>query len=637
MTITTTQLGPNTTQINLSNETSAANFITALDTAITSGGWTQYDVSNQYNRIYSCLNTDGVTYKLIGITIDPGTFKISTTSYELWNNTTHVGTNQAYTYNRAGMAGFALNFCDVLVMVSSKWLLIQTFIRNQPGPWSGVIEMAREAVEDTATAGFPCWAWISSATVYSTAGGLNATVSFPRTVGGLTGLAAATNVGLQMPIVKISGAGGNVPSFLASSQLRNYAWNTSNRLVQEARPVIGYNELHGQLYGMKFTYNVGQPYNQVSMPVDSNFNYSATGTTTPHWVLGGHPTTSTLNMFTPTVVNSLSTRSITTPSTMYGAVPVNANWYLNTNAGVFVVDDTATTMYISTAPVAGAYTTGVGQIVFDGVQYVYAASSSGISKIDTLNNNAVTTLAISGGVNSLCYDGTSLWAGATGTAASRPVYQITPSTLTIAATITVPNINTTYISSICSDNSGNTYVLTTETAIYKIVNSTSAITKIYNNTSNYNGVTTPWQSGMFYNGDNLTLFNTGTYIVSYNVSVATVLYISTTGSLISTNFYSSPQISSGTYFGSGYTQAAPVCKLGLYDFIGSAPGTYPANGTGFGLTSIGNGGFTGLALPGIISDGNRAWASQGTTFTVYNGLFCADEGTTPYGRMLLPK
>src|ERR1700757_2539982 len=100
MTITTTSLGTNTTQITLSGETSPTNFITALDTAIKNGGWSQYDVSNPYNRIYSCLNADGTTYKLIGITIDPGTFKISTTTYELWNATTHISVNEAFTYNR---------------------------------------------------------------------------------------------------------------------------------------------------------------------------------------------------------------------------------------------------------------------------------------------------------------------------------------------------------------------------------------------------------------------------------------------------------------------------------------------------------------------------------------------------------
>lgn len=636
MTVTVTALGPNTTQINLANETSLSGFITALDNAIVSAGWAQYDVSNQYNRIYSCLNADGVTQKLIGITIDPGNFKISTTSYESWNNTTHVGTNETFTFNRAGTSGIALNLCDVLVMASSKWLVIQTFIRNQPGPWSGVFEVAREAPEDTATAGYPCWCWTSSAIIFSTVNSTSTCVVFPRTVGGLTGQAAASaGVGLQLPLLKINGSSGSVPSTLANTNLRNYAWNTNNRLIQDARPVVGYNELHGRIYGMKLTYNVGQPFNQVSIPTDQYFNYSATGTNATHWVLGGNPTTAVGNALnTAGTLTNITTRQYTTLTGALSVVPVGANWYVSTTAGVAVIDDSATTMSVSANIASG---TGTGGIVYDGYQFVYVATSTGITKIDTLNGNNTYTLAITGGINAMYYDGTYLWAGSATSGASAKLSQINLSSFTVASTITIPNTASS-IYSICSDNVGNTYVLTNETAIYKVVNSSGTATKIYSTSSG------TWPPSFSYNGDNLTLHvpTFSGYVSGYYYTYSAMFYLTTTGSVISSP--GNPTIWSTTSgsgcFNNQTSYSAPIAKFGIYDLIclansgsGIGMGFAYANGTYAGAVSSN----VSVSTVGLGCDSNRIWGLTASTLTVFNGINNADELNTAFGRILLPK
>lgn len=626
MTITTTSLGNNTTQITLSGETSVTNFINTLDSIITANGWSQYDVSNPYNRIYSSLNADGSTYKLIGITIDPGTLKISTTSYELWNTTTHVGTNEAYTFNRAGTMGIAFNLCDVVVMVSSKWLVLQTFIRNEPSPWSGVFEVMREAPEDTASNGYPCWCWVSSATVFSTFNTTRPFVSFPRTVGGLTGLnavIATSNLGLQLPYVKLGGNLGQATTALTS--FIQYSWNTNNRIIQAARPVFGLSELHGRIYGLKFTYNVGSPWNTVPVPINtSTFNYSATGTSTPHWILGANPTTAYTNVLVTNSVNGGSGYGIANTITVTGAMaatPVGSNWYVATQTGVTIIDNSGTTLNVLNT-VTGI--SGICQdIKYDNSRYVYVSTATGVVQIDTQNNNAIANLAISGGTSSLFWDGTNLWAGARGTIVSNNVYQINVSNLTVAATIPLTNTVSAYIGGICSDNAGNTYVVTTETMLYKITNSTSVVTKLTSTALGLAG----YQSGVYFNGNQLMITYPSSGLVNFS-------YYTTSGSLLlTTNVSGNYAAASSLSFGK-----AECGKLGAYDFCSTYYTSTPG-GTVINLNSYGG---MALSVAGQTSfgcDGNRAYSVNlaSSTLTIYTSLFHPDETTTINGRMLLPK
>jgi len=140
MTITTTQIGTNTYQITLDGELNPNGVIAAVDAAIIAGGWTLHDAYNENtHRVYRNLCKDGTVFKYLGIFIDIATFKIYTTVYETWDNSTHTGTNEAYTFNRSGCMSFTLTACDIIVMTSPRWCILQTFIRNNPSPWSGIV------------------------------------------------------------------------------------------------------------------------------------------------------------------------------------------------------------------------------------------------------------------------------------------------------------------------------------------------------------------------------------------------------------------------------------------------------------------------------------------------------------------
>ena len=627
MSVTTTTLGANTVHLAISGETSVTNFITALDAAIVNGGWSQVDVSNPYNRIYSAPNADGVTVKYIGINIDPGFLKISTTSYESWNATTHVGTNQTWTFNRAGAMGFAFNFCDVLLFVNSRWLILQSFIRNQPSCWSGVVELAREAPEDTATAGYPCWCWISNATVMTqipAATPVIGCVSFPRTVSGATGAAAATSTSLQTPYTRFGATSLLGQPFSSLPNYATYAWNTADKIVHSIRPVVNTTELHGRMFGLKMTYNIGSPFSQVLLPIDSNYAYSAAGTQTTHWVLGGYPSSTPQYLFNNTAnypSGSVTTQSINIAGTTgRGVVPVGVYFYVGTNIGVYKIDASSTTPSLL-GLVTGTSGKDMQTIEYDNYQYVYVGGPDGLYRIDTLNNDTVTFLAVTNGISGMWWDGTYLWAGIRNVATTGHLLQINPTTFTIANTINLGAASAA-VGAICSDNAGNTYALTSSLVLYKIVNSSLAVSSLA--TTILSGTSSMC---MYFTGDLLV-------VSSWNGTNLTYKSVTLSGTVVATGSYNNlNQGFAGTLSGS-------IGKFGVYDFFSGNSSTY---GTPFvtDLSGVaGNINYSGMPLSGynfVGTDYNRAYATSGTTFNYYTNVFRPDDQTTAYGRFLLPQ
>lgn len=65
--------------------------------------WTVYDAAASASaQVLRSLNTDGVSYKYAHLSFSGTTLSITT--YESWNPTTHVGTNQAMKYTNSGLS-----------------------------------------------------------------------------------------------------------------------------------------------------------------------------------------------------------------------------------------------------------------------------------------------------------------------------------------------------------------------------------------------------------------------------------------------------------------------------------------------------------------------------------------------------
>ena len=646
MTITTTQVGTYTVQFTLLNETSAAGLITALDAAVVAAGWAQYDIyANGTQRVYRCLNKDGITFKYIKLFIDPVGLKIATMSFESWNATTHVATNECASYSHLGACGFSLSGSDVVLMISTRWCIVQSFIREQPSQWSGVIEVQREAPEDTAAAGFPCFVWVSSSTIMSSKNGYWQMAAFPRTRGGLTGTNASA-VALQTPYTRI-GTGGVTSNGLNAYAV--YPWDTTKRVVHSLRPVIGTTEVHGRMYGLKAMHTVGAPYSRITMPVDTEFNYSATGTATEHWVLGesAQSTTAGGNLswstYGPLTGAFLGITTTPAPYAARAAIFTGNSYYVAHLGGVAKYDSSpALAQTYGTIPGSGADS---WDIIYDG-KYVYVSTPSGVNRIDPVTD-AVTSLALPNGANALFSDGTSIWAGARGYRANNTLYKIDSATFTLTATITIQPANYG-IGGICSDFNGNLYisiydVTTLINIIYKLVISTGTISLLVNtamtcavtigtgiyfdgyylHTASANGSNT-WYN--VYNLAGTLQMTSGTLATSYNSAVAR-LYITRVGQFIQIGGCAQAAALTG----------ASVLSLGLG--VAGAPTVATSTMLASGLPVPAS----ATGIPGsLVCDGNRAYCiTSGGDLITYDNINHPDDNgtyaTSIRARLVLPK
>lgn len=624
MSVTTTSLGSYSTQITLSNETSSTNFITALDAAIVAGGWTQYDVfANGTQRVYRCLNKDAVTYKYIHFFIDIATWKLSTSCFETWNATTHVGTNETITFSRVAYSGYSLYGSDILLMVSNRWCIIQTFIRGEVSPWSGVIEIQRESAEDTAAAGYPCFAWVGSSTILTNnpSSAIFQMVSFPRSRGNLTGLNAVAT-GLQTPYVRLGGSA-------SSSQLNNYvaySYDTTKRIVHSLRPAIGNTEIHGRISGLKAMYNVGSPYSTLNINVDSDFNCSSTGPSTPHWVLGA-----TVPQF-PNVMLAAGPSSngyMTLTSSVIPGIPVTVgaaytgkSYYVGSYDTVGMAKfDASPSLPLITASIPGTSGVQMHDVVYDG-RYVYASTPTGILRVDTIDDS-VTNISLTNGTTCLYFDSTYLWAGARGTRSNNTVYKIDISSFSLLST-TIVTSATTSIGGITSDLNGNLYIVTNEVNLYKLVTSTGILSSFASVTSACSG------ANVIYDGTTLIV---GAYTAAPNARVA---YVTLAGAV---TLLAATSLANGAVLGTKIS----LCKIGHVVVVGG----YVTAGTashassylpGFPVLNTGFGPIGGVGATSVQCDGNRiiATGNQGQLF-LYTNINHPDDANTLHGRLVLPK
>lgn len=625
MTITTTSLGTYTTQLSLSGELNGNNLITAIDTAIVAAGWTRWDVTT-LTKVYRTLNKDGTTYKYIGIYIDPYNNKINTTCYESWNATTHVGTNPAFNYNCSGEMGYTLSNTDVIIMASPNWCILQTFIANQPSQWSGVVEMLREVPEDTST---PCFGWICSTFVlhnYSSTQTYG--ISLPRTATNLVGINAVGQQGTITPYVRTGYSTSGVNSS-AFNSYTTYAWDTSKKIIMSLRPVIGLNEVHGRVIGIKGLYNAGSPFNIVNVPVDADFNLSSTGTTTPHWILGETAFTAALP-FNSSASGSSSlaqTSTATLTGTGLAVVDTGVNYYILTTTNVQKLASTNATL--ATAATNVAAFSGGSDICFDG-RYVYVTGTTNVVRYDTQNADASTSLTLTNGGSTLFYDGTFVWVGAAGSRINNMVYKVDPATFTVSSTVTLINSAAASVAGMCTNNAGTLIVTMNNSAgvspAYSVVISTGTPTLFFsNNTVSASGISFDGTNYLFsfLNASNYTysqiLNQAGTSIMNRFTNLGT--YTITNGKASGFKF--------GPYLIAGWQGAAQSGKP-----IGAQACTY-----GYGTSTtvptadaptLGNTNF-------VTSDGSKIYGCGTLGFFQYVNINHPDENSLVHGRLAIPK
>lgn len=432
MTITVTAIGDSTVQVVTSGTSSTFSDLTSAvrdaiigvsPTATT--GWTLYDSFTSgiiFTQVFRALNIDGVSYKNIILRWNTMSQELNTSTCESWDLVNHVVlANEAWTFMDSSPIPYRLGSCDLIIMVSPRWCVFQSYLAGEQGLWAGVFEMERDDTLDTATAGYPCWGWVSSTLWMLGATGVSSKpltgadhtlICLPRTRSGNTGVNAAKGYAADYGVASYPNwLSSSVPAFLyhlgnSANKFLTSAWDNSRRLVMPIKPLVDYQNTaftnHGNICGLKVMAPSGMNMSKLKVVVDSNGNFSAAGASRDHWVLNNH-------------------------HKMFSAD--NASWFGNTNWGTTVVTvgagvrpeyicSTGDFYYVScgtktykvnalsfaSTEIATAGST-VTDIKFDGERYVYVGCTTGLWRLD-ITDDSVSLLTISGGVQTLSINAT---------------------------------------------------------------------------------------------------------------------------------------------------------------------------------------------------------------------------------------
>lgn len=164
MTVTTAQYtaGGNSKIVTAQNEIGSSALLSAVDSAITSLGWSAYDTvstttfSPIITKVYRCLNADGVTYKYFIMSWDLIKLVFYTSTCEVWSTAAtasnqHYPINQSWTGAGVYVHGYDPQNCFIIVSATTHHIMVWPWINNTPGLWSAVVEFERVAPEDTAS------------------------------------------------------------------------------------------------------------------------------------------------------------------------------------------------------------------------------------------------------------------------------------------------------------------------------------------------------------------------------------------------------------------------------------------------------------------------------------------------------
>lgn len=415
MSVSNTAYSTNSYKITIANELDSNTIIAGVNTAITTLGWSLYDAIDQTTyspvatRIYRVLNADGVTYKYAILRWNTLLLNFNLSACEAWNETTHVATNE--TWHNAGMfyQGYDLKNCEIFVGATARHLVVQPFIRNEPGLWTAILEFERVAGEDIAQNTAPCFAYTNSL-IFGTPWGQTANntpsrfmMALPRLADGQTGVYAArayapvTTRGMYPPYypsANVANTGANSVAFVSThdgnalhlgsfyNTIGTWGWDATKAVVS---PITVDHIFKSMPFGRIYNAGITKPFG--SQTLDSTFINadatggwpSATGSNTEFlaFALNGGSETEYAN-----TLGRLSVSwSNNTNMIMGSCLAIGNTVWAAANNGVWTWDmgsganTTATQRYINS--------NGVIDIMFDGLRSVWGTTNNGIIQIDT--------------------------------------------------------------------------------------------------------------------------------------------------------------------------------------------------------------------------------------------------------------
>jgi len=581
MAVTNSTYSNNSIKVTITNEFNSNTVISNVNTAITTLGWSLFDSVNQatyspmVTRVYRVLNADTTTYKYAILRYDTVLLRLNLSCAEDWNATTKVATNESW--HNAGLfyMGYDLRDCFIFVSATSRHLMLQSWIRNEPGLWASILEFERVAGEDIAQNSAPCFAYTNSL-MFGTPWGQTANnvpsrymMSFPRTPDNQTGAYAArvyspvTTRGMYPPYYPSANTGntgansviivnthdGNalhLGSFY--NTLGTWGWDPTKAVVSPITVDHIYKSMpFGRIYNAAITRPIG------TQTLDSTFlNADATGgwpassgsnTEFLAFALNGGSETEYSN-----TVNRLSVSWSNNLSQIFGSVAVVGNTiFAAANTGVWTWDintganTSATQRYINS--------NGVVDIMFDGLRSIWGTTNNGIVQIDTETYAANVNVAADLGCSVLNMDQKWIYASSRTRSTQPKVYAFFRANGNLAAHYNVGTAlaAATNFGRPVPDYKGFFYAVTQQgtqtngTGVTRQIvwNSEAANANVGSANQTYSSATTVnWQTSFYYEYNNDTLYffaneaGTGRITIYSNVAnnnVWTTVFSSTGG------------------------------------------------------------------------------------------------------------
>lgn len=523
MSVTINTTGTFSRQIVISGETSPTGIIAAVNTALTDLGWTLHDTisSGSLNclttKVYSAPNNDvatgGPTYKYMILRWDAPRQFWFVSCCESWDAVTnHTPTNECFTNGRVIPLPLQYDNCTLYVFASVRWAAFMGTVMAEPSAWQGVFEFEREAPEDTATLGIPCFGWTSSLNIGEPWSGISGTastnygsrgmvLSVPRTKSGATGLSAfqeytwMTNTGAYPPN-QYNGPVGNSDcrninahhSHLGSWNCGAYVWDTNKKYASTLK-LAGWLNFSpaGRIYGLTVTSNPAAAIlDTTDMPVDANKFFSAAGSTIPATFLGmsgGYQDELGLSggrMACSTFNTGLTGYSIQKMMVIKGRWVYIINSSQTAIYKLDTVNGTTSSIVITNAPY---------DMIYDGNNYLYISSNSTI--IMRVNITTEVSDSLTGLTHStlcLAIDDTYLYAAEGQSGSTTPkITLISLSTFTSARVYTnATQAAAARLTVDCGDYKGYVYAAVTtgssstvsDNKIYKILASNVSVTNL---------------------------------------------------------------------------------------------------------------------------------------------------------------
>jgi hypothetical protein len=523
---------------------------------------------------------------------------------------------------------------DLVVFASPRYAIFQSFIMDDPGPWQGVVEHEREAPEDTAVAGYPCWSYINSLsfmgspTTQATNNSTFRKIAFPRTRNGTTGASASASGVLRTATAWDSSITNYTLDFtISSSELDyGYGWDTNKKIIHTISPGHRSSQTtnYGRMFGIKAVAPIGDLMNKVAVKVDANKFYSSSGSDADHWVLPLTGVNHSANLteaqtggnFQKTVV------SFSAPNNINSVVFSGKAYYCTTDSSSVRKID-ASSLATTTVNATRAANHGV----FDGGQYIYYGCNGYLVRID-VSNDSVTEVAANGAANlagPIAIDGEYIYCALVTLAASPTIQVFSRSSFTYVRTLTAnySAASTTTISGMAPDYEGSLFAiqparLTTvaDARIYKFDSDTGSVTNAagaaYANTLS---------CGLSYDPVR--------QMVIWAAGVAATVYAGEFSSTASLSALSVLTSQSRTVGNNGYYSASIVPLQGRYH-VQMSSGTsagwslYSSVSTAISVNNsiTVNSVYMTSAGYGIWSDGNRIFAvdSSNNYFMIYHSM-----------------